>query len=220
LGSDQYLQYLKGLFNNIELSVSHTVVCGEIGMKLYLQFLENIGTKIRQLQIEETVPFNVCEMLDEGQSKVRHVGAWAVRKVLENERKYVRQNMFSLSQKTSESVTEHYTRCTLLEENIIVPFCAFQDNTEYPETLQVTENRQYRKRGLLHISDNAFEFFLMLEQQRINTINESKLKQFKEDTVSNALQETKNNNELKFKWLSCFENLEVEEVSPYTTLNK
>ena len=32
-------------------------------------------------------------MLDEGQAKVRHVGAWAIRKVMEKGKKYVRQNI-------------------------------------------------------------------------------------------------------------------------------
>jgi len=90
-GSDQYLQYLKGLFNSLHLSDCYTVVGSEIGMKVYLLFLENLRTETRNRQIEEPVQFKVSEMLDEGQSKVRHVGAWAIRKVLEKGRKYVRQ---------------------------------------------------------------------------------------------------------------------------------
>jgi ATP-dependent DNA helicase PIF1 len=182
-GSLEYLQYLKGLFNNITLTATHTVVGGNIGMNLYFNFLDNIASKMKKLQMEEPIPFNVCQMSEEGQSKVRHVGAWAVRKVLENGRRYVRQNMFSPSMKTTTSVQKNHTKCNLLEENVIVPFSVLQEKSEYPDTLQVTENRQYRERGLIHISDSAFDFFLMLEQERVDNINEQRLKQFKDNTV-------------------------------------
>jgi hypothetical protein len=52
----------------------------------------------------------------------------------------------------------------------------------------VTENRQYRERGLIHISDRAFDFSLMLEQERVDDINEQRLEQFKVNTVYNAFQ--------------------------------
>jgi hypothetical protein len=60
-------------------------------------------------------------MSEVGQSKVRHVGAWAVRKELENGRGDARQNLFSTSFKTNTSVQKNHTKCNLLEENI-VPF--------------------------------------------------------------------------------------------------
>ena len=39
------------------------------------------------------------------------------------------------------------------------------------DTLQVTEGRQYRERGLLHISDQAYIFFMELEKRRVNLLN-------------------------------------------------
>lgn len=80
-GSVEYLQYLKGLFNSMmQLSATQTVIGGEIGANVYLQFLENVALQLRNQQIEEPIFFNVHQMLEEGQSKVRHVGAWAVKK--------------------------------------------------------------------------------------------------------------------------------------------
>ena len=182
-------------------------------MKIYLHFMENIASNIRLLQVQEAIPFSVYEMSEEGQSKVRHVGAWAVRKVLENSRKYVRTNMYSMSEETSAAVQMHHSKCNLLDENIIIPFSTLQEQTQYPDTLQVTENRQYRERGLLHISDSGFEFFLMLEQQRIEKINNSRLQRWKEDTLSKALEEIKEDNSLRMKWQSCFPETKEYEVS-------
>ena len=50
--------------------------------------------------------------------------------------------------------------CELLEENVIVPFAKLSQSTKVAETLDVTEARQYRERGLIHISDNAYRFFM------------------------------------------------------------
>ena len=48
--------------------------------------------------------------------------------------------------------------CELMEENVIVPFAKLSQSTKVAETLYVTEARQYRERGLIHISDNAYRF--------------------------------------------------------------
>jgi hypothetical protein len=102
--------------------------------------------------------------------------------------------MFSTSFKTNTSVQNNHTKCNLLEENI-VPFSDL--NIQVP--FKVTENRQYRERGLVHISDSAFDFSLMLEQERMDNINEQRLKQFKVNTVYNASQNVKNNEALRMK---------------------
>ena len=46
----------------------------------------------------------------------------------------------------------------------------------FPDTLQVTEGRQYRERGLLHISDQAYIFFMALEKKRVDLLNLNILK--------------------------------------------
>jgi len=206
-GSMEYVQYLKSLYKINILSVVHTVVGGEIAGGVYLAFLENIASKIRNHQTDDPIEFNVDQMSDEGQSKLRYVGAWAVKKVIQKERMYIKQNMFSLYTGTIDKVQSSHSKCTLLEDNIIVPYAAIEGNSEFPETLQVTENRQYRERGLLHISDATFSFFLRLEQLRVNTINETTLKKFKGDTVAVAQDEIMKNEQLKASWLCCFPDL-------------
>lgn len=98
-----------------------------------------------------------------GKAKVRHVGGWAVRKILTRYRKYVQRNMFSTNSSTLSNVEKQQKLCELLEENIIIPYAKLEEVTKYPETLEVTEARQYRGRGLLHISDEAYLFFIHLE---------------------------------------------------------
>ena len=67
----------------------------------------------------------------------------------------------------------------LLEENVIVPFAKLSESTKVAETLDVTEARQYRERGLILISDNAYRFFLAMESERLKLINNHKLKKTK-----------------------------------------
>ena len=40
----------------------------------------------------------------------------------------------------------------------------------------MTEARQYRERDLIHISDNAYRFFMAMESERLKLINNHKLK--------------------------------------------
>ena len=56
---------------------------------------------------------------------------------------------------------------SLLEDHIIANFCQLDGSSAYPGTLLVTEDKQYRSRGLTHIEDSAYEFFLKLEELRV-----------------------------------------------------
>jgi len=71
--------------------------------------------------------------------------------------------MFSSVQTTRVNVDKNRGKCELLEENVIVPFSVILNETSLPETLELTEDRQYRNRGLVHISDKAFQFICELE---------------------------------------------------------
>ena len=62
----------------------------------------------------------------------------------------------------------------------------------------------YRSRGVTHITDQAYEYFLDAEDQRITLLNEEKVKNLKETTIENAAEAFNNNPTLLSKWLSCF----------------
>ena len=92
----------------------------------------------------------------------------------------------------------------LLENHAIAPFEILQRSSTNPETLEATETQQYRRRGLLHISDNAYVFFLSLEQERLNQINNSQLLSMKSDLVDNAIMHMQNSADLESKFTAIF----------------
>lgn len=49
---------------------------------------------------------------------------------------------------------------------MIVQYSWLKDNTKFSDSLEVTEDRQFRERGLLHISDQAFCCFKRIEEIR------------------------------------------------------
>ena len=98
----------------------------------------------------------------------------------------------------------------LLENNIIAPYCSLAKETSSPETLNVTECRQFRERGLLHITDSAYEFFLKLEQERVNNINLGKLISHQANMVDNSINVVSNSEILRNQFRNLF-NLDENE---------
>ena len=94
----------------------------------------------------------------------------------------------------------------MLENNIIVPFDSLENETE-AKTLNVVESRQFRCRGLLHISDATHAFFLLLEQQRVDQINQYHLLHEQGQMVEAALIKIGDDEDLKDKF-SLFFNME------------
>ena len=67
-------------------------------------------------------------------------------------------------------------------------------------TLQVTEARQYRERGLsIHIEDAVYKFFMSLENARVNLLNNQKMRREGANMVEVALQTI-----IKVNWRECF----------------
>ena len=93
--SPEFSQYVKCLFNVTTCTAAQRSVAVEIGTAIFLKFLQHlldISSKERQ---QEVVSFDVEQMPDAGKAKVRHVGAWAIRKTLEKSRRYVRANIYT-----------------------------------------------------------------------------------------------------------------------------
>ena len=186
-------------------------IARELATFIYFGFLERLKSIVRQDEICEPVAFDVHEMSEVGLSKVRHVGGWAVRKVLSRARRYVQKNVHTHSSSTLTTVENQQRVCELLEENIIQPYHQLEESSKFAETLQVTEARQYRQRGLLHISDEAFLFFLNLEQRRVDLLNMHILKRAREEMVEAAINSITNDEELKSSWTRCFQNYAAED---------
>ena len=175
-------------------------------LHLYQLFVSKLGKLIHDHDREaaEADRFDVYEMGAEGRGKIRYVGGWAMKKCLDKFRRYVVENKFSESPDVRLKLNIEMRKIDLLENHAIVPHEILQRSSNNPETLDVIESRQYRGRGLLHISDNAYVFFLSLEQERLNQINNSKLLSLKNDLVDNAMMHVLKNVDLERKFTAIF----------------
>lgn len=104
----------------------------EVSNSAYSQFLERLCYVMNELRQEEVIPFNIEQMSGVGRSKIRHVGGWAVGKVLNRARKYIQMNVYTNSEATLALVKKQQLICELLEENVIQPY--------------VEENQSFRRR--------------------------------------------------------------------------
>ena len=103
----------------------------------------------------------------------------------------------------------------MLDDNVIIPFAKLLEDSQFPETLEVTEARQYRKRGLLHISDEAYLFFVCLEQKRVRLLNIHRFRKEKENMVQNALNNLSKDKDVLACWKKCFSVADVTRSMVY-----
>lgn len=96
LNSERLATYTKGLYNCSEITRPQRTIVAALVTKLYHKFLGNIVKvlpRAEETESQEPVRFVVEEMSVSGKAKERHVGGWAIRKILKKERKYARLNM-------------------------------------------------------------------------------------------------------------------------------
>ena len=58
--------------------------------------------------------------------------------------------MYSENEQTMASVKQHHSISELIEESLVGSVTILESESQYKDTLQVTEARQYRERGLIH----------------------------------------------------------------------
>ena len=184
-------------------TVPQRSIAVQLSIEIYYIFLRYLTSLMNQDRNCSEVPLQVQEMSAVGRSKVRHVGGWALRKILTKYRKYVLTNMFSTNASTLANVRKKQTLCDLLD-NVIIPFAKLTEDTMFPETIEVTQEQQYREMGLLHISDQAYLFFVALEQKRVELLNVYRLKKTRGDMVFHAMENMKKDEMLTEKWNRCF----------------
>ena len=104
----------------------------------------------------------------------------------------------------------------LLYNDVTIPHDVLEKTTDDFGTLNVTESRQYRERGLLHITDDAFDFFLTLEQERVNLINLERLHQLKDQVIDCSIKSVIENKNVEKEFLGLF-NTKLEEDKVYVS---
>lgn len=211
IGSVEYRRELCALFKVDELSEAHLSIGSMLCLDTFTFFIHHLTSKVDRRHETEELNFTVSEMPVEGLAKLRHVAGWAVRKELERCRRYIRQNMFSQLNETRQNVFAAYAKCELLEEHIIVQYSWLKDNTNVPGALEVTEDRQYRERGLIHISDEAFSCFKIIEELRLHEMNRSRLMYpgQQADFADIAIQKIRGDTALAAAWRTAFKDIET-----------
>ena len=161
------------LLKPAEISIDFDIVIGVFHNTLHI-VRESVRVKSRDDMVST---FYVKQMDDVGKGKVRFVAAWAVSRVLQRAKKYLRDNLY-----TSSAVWSLVNNCLhkieLIESIVVIPCGILCSETKHPGTLEVTESRQYKTHGLIHVSDQFFEFALELEQKRMNGLNSRMLKKY------------------------------------------
>ena len=202
--SKDFSIFVSVVFGCKEPTSFQRTIAVDLSFSIYWTFLRRLESMIEQDDQDEQIILNVEEMSVVGRSKVRHVGGWAVRKVVTRYRSYVHTNMFSVNSSTMSNVFQKQQMCELLDDHIIIPFAKLEHDTRYPETLEVIESRQFRERELLHIPDEAYLFFLTLEGKRVNLLNLQRLKKEKENMVEIAMDILVKDELVKNTWRKCF----------------
>lgn len=208
--SPEFSRYILCLFNAPACTTAQCSIGVEFGTAVYFKFLKHPLRISRKEFRQDVVSFNVDDMSAVGQAKVRHVGGWAIRKVLEKSRKYVRVNICTENSITMSSVQRHHNICELIEESLIGSVAVLEQVSQHKDTLQVTEAHQYRERGLVLIEDAVYRF-MFLEKQQVHLFNDQMLRMEGANMAEEAYQKLKENNELKLKWQECFNSKDHEE---------
>ncbi len=210
--SPEFPEYTRSLFNSLDQCLApQRSIATELGTAVCMKFLDHLLQLTRRERQEEVIEFDVNKMSAVGKAKVRHVGGWAVRKVLEKSRRYVRANLYSENSETVKSVRRHHNICELIEESLVGSVAILEKESTCKETLQVTEARQYRERGLIHINDPVFRFFMALESGRVSLLNDRAMHREGSNLVEVAYQELAGNEDLRVKWVECFSEEDAEE---------
>lgn len=138
----------------------------------------------------------------EMQGKIRYCGGWALAKTRDNFRRYIKENLFSSKESLQGRVKECYVKKKAVD-SLSSPSSSIHSSSAFPETLTITDRRQYSKGGLTHITDSAHKFFLALEEKRIQLMNSERLKLCKSNLVSSAMNIAQADNRLLETWNGC-----------------
>ena len=192
-----------------KMSDGQKTLGAQIVFHLYQFFVVGVE-KMSESESLQAEQFNVKEMGPNGRGKVRYIGGWAIHKSLASSRRYLMANKMSQACTVREKLNKELRKMDLLDNNVVIPYDVLEKTTDDFDTLNVTESRQYRERGLLHITDEAFDFFLTLEQERVNLINLERLHQLKDQVIDCSIKSVIENKNIQNEFLGLF-NTRLEE---------
>ena len=92
----EFSHYVCALFYATSSTTPQRAVTVQLATSLYWEFSEQLVTVLKQQRQEEAIHFAVDQMSGVGQSKVRHVGGWAMRKDLNHSKEMCSQSAVPL----------------------------------------------------------------------------------------------------------------------------
>lgn len=107
--------------------------------------------------IEQDQRLIVEDMDDAGRAKVRYIAGWMASCLMKKSRNYIDDNLYSPNSSTRDRVKKEVKKLQMLKSHVVVPYHVLSSTTNYRETLDVIEARQYRSHGLIHVTDAYFE---------------------------------------------------------------
>ena len=117
--SNEFSGYVCAVFDVLSSKTPQRAAPVQLATSVYCECLEQLVSFVKKQQQEVTIEFDVDQMSGVGRSKVRHVGAWAVRKVLNCSRKYIQRNVFTKCSSTLARVETQQIACHSLEGIVI-----------------------------------------------------------------------------------------------------
>ena len=176
----------------------------QLTFPLYQLFVTEVERALKHEDVH-TRKFNVKEMGVSGLGKLRYVGGWAIHKCLASCKRYLITHKHSQSNDVRKKLNNELRKIDLLDSNIVIPYVVLEKTTSHAGTLNITESRQHRQRGLLHITDEAFQFFLALEQERVNLISFKNLSSLKDQMIDQSIKSVLENKSIQDEFVSLFD---------------
>ena len=146
---------------------------------------------------------NINNLLTESRGKIRHCMGWAVSGEREKIRKEFRQHV-NAENVSMRSLTKNDFEKKQLICSLTWSLETAHRDSQFQETLSVTDSRQFRNNGLTVVRDEVYLCALHLEEARVACLNMRALKNCKSDLIEIGLKELSSSEYLKIEWRELF----------------
>ena len=115
---------------------------------------------------------------------------------------YFSANLYSSDQNVHCQAKQEYRKKELLSQLTLSSYVQLESKVKH--TLNITLSKEYAKGTLVHISDDVFEWFLDLQQERVNLLNNDSVAIHGDNLVEHGLSIINKNDKMKGKWHALF----------------
>ncbi len=199
LTNDAIPNYLSKLLKirEEELAASHFSAISTMIFGTAYNMLEAVARRDSERTSNSTTPLT-CMSNDE-KGKCRYIGGWALQKVSNSAKNYIDSNISSSSPAVRQNLRNIMMKFKVAE-SLKSSASTLQCSSQFKETLEIIQEKQFRMQGLTHITDDAYLFFLALEENRIKVLNHNRLNLLRGKVVADALKCIQNNEQLLGLW--------------------